>query len=192
MNDICLYHYYEKDFEAFKTLVDLPMEEARNILLKRREEGKFHNPNIDDFLQNRYSSDKKLREAFIKHGGKPQRTAPIYMTLGEHKQWKSAYENAEVIKIPLKEFESNSISFTYGDSFAIFNQELFGEEEYWNKIYFVDEILRIIDKYGMPPYVEYDFKKGIYPTDKHINNHLKYVEAHIWSDGVLNRYRNDK
>ncbi len=110
------------------------------------------------------------------------------MMLGEHKQWASAYENPAVIKIPLTEFDPLTVSFTYGDSFAILDPALFGEEEYWNQVYFADEIIKIIDRYGLPPYVEYDFKRGIYPTDKHINHHLKYVEAHIWSNAVLDRY----
>jgi hypothetical protein len=140
-------------------------------------------------LQKRYDGDKRLREAFIAHGGKPQRIAPVYMMLGEHKQWESAYDNPAIIKIPLDEFDRLTVSFTYGDSFAIFDRDLWCEEEYWNQIYFSDEILQIIDRYGFPPYVEYDFKRGIYPRDKHINHHLKYVEAHIWSNDVLDKYR---
>jgi len=74
----------------------------------------------------------------------------------------------------------------------IFNPTLFGEEEYWNKIYFAHEIMDVIKRYGFPPHVEYDFKRGVYPTDKHINHHLKYVEAHIWDDGVLNKFRSQQ
>gem|GEM_PF-5915154 len=25
--------------------------------------------------------------------------------------------------------------------------------------------------------------------DKHINHHLKYIEAHVWSDKILDKYR---
>ena len=71
------------------------------------------------------------------------------MMLGEHRQWESAYDEAAVVKIPLKEFAGERVSFTYG---------------------------------------EYDFKRSIYPTDKPINHHLKYVEAHVWDDDVLARY----
>ncbi len=186
---IYLYHYFERDFGPFKSLTELPIEEAKQILIAQRATGKFHNPDIEGFLHNRYNRDKHLRDVFIAHGGRPQRTAPIYMMLGEHRQWESAYENPAVIKIPLKEFDRLTVSFTYGDSFAIFNPVLFGEEEYWNKIYFADEILQVIKKHGMPPYVEYDFKRSIYPSDKNINHHLKYVEAHVWDDEILNKYR---
>ncbi|MPM61714.1 hypothetical protein SDC9_108574 [bioreactor metagenome] len=183
-----LYHYYERNFGPFMPLTALPMNEAKEILLIQEAAGKFHNPDIDGFLQKRYDRDKLLREMFIKHGGKPERTAPVYMMLGEHKQWESAYENPAVIKIPLKEFDPLTVSFTYGDSFSVLNSSLFGDEEYWNKVYFADEMLQIIDRLGFPPYVEYDFKRGIYPIDKNINHHLKYVEAHIWSDETIMKY----
>lgn len=47
----------------------------------------------------------------------------------------------------------------------------------------------MIERNGFPPYVEYDFKRSIYPKDKNINHHLKYVEAHVWNDEILNKYR---
>ena len=189
MSELFLYHYFEQDFGPFAPLTALPMEEAKQILIEKKAAGKFGNPDIDGFLQKRYDRDKQLRDIFIKHGGRPQRTTPIYMTLGEHRQWESAYENPAVIKIPFNEFDPVAVSFTYGDSFAIFNPALFGEEEYWNQIYFANEILAVIERNGLPPYVDYDFKGGIYPKDKHINHHLKYVEAHIWDDRILDKYR---
>ncbi|MEI6579619.1 MAG: hypothetical protein WCN92_09185, partial [Eubacteriales bacterium] len=82
-----LYHYFERSFGPFRSLTDLPMEEARQILLERRAAGYIGNPDVEGFLRKRYDRDKKLREAFIAHGGKPVRVSPIYMMLGEHKQW---------------------------------------------------------------------------------------------------------
>lgn len=189
MSDYVLYHYFERDFGPFMPLTALPMEEAKKILMSQRAAGKPVNPDIDGFLQKRYDRDKQLRDVFIAHGGQPKRTPPVYMMLGEHRQWESAYETPAVIKIPLKEFDRMAVSFTYGDSFAIFNPALLGEEEYWNRIYFADEIMEVIRHYGFPPHIEYDFKRGIYPKDKHINHHLKYVEAHVWDDEIISKYR---
>lgn len=189
MDDLFLCHYFERDYGPFMPLTALPMENARQILTAQRAAGTFHNPDIEGFLQKRYDRDKNLRDIFMMKGGQPQRAAPVYMMVGEHRQWESAYENPAVIRIPLKEFDPLTVSFTYGDSFAILDPALFGEEEYWNKVYFADEIVDIIERYGFPSYVEYDFKRGIYPTDKHIHQHLKYVEAHVWCDETLNKYR---
>ena len=185
-----LYHYFERKSGPFMTLTALPIKKSREILYAKRDAGSFANPDIEGFLQKRYARDKQLRDAFIARGGLPQRMTPVYMMLGEHRQWESAYNEPVVIRIPLEAFDPKTISFTYGDSFAILNPMLFNKEDYWNKVYFADEILKVIAHYGLPPYVEYDFKRSIYPTDKSIDHHLKYVEAHVWSDHILNQYRN--
>jgi hypothetical protein len=186
-----LYHYFERAFGPFRPLTALPIEEAREILTRSRKAGHFQNPDIEGFLAKRYDRDKNMRELFIERGGRPQRANPIYFFLGEHCQWKSAYDDPAVIKIPMSEFDLLTVSYTYGDSFAIFDPACFGAEEYWNKLYFAGEILGVIERNGLPPYVEYDFNRGIYPTDKHINRHLKAVEAHVWDDEVLDRYRGE-
>lgn len=189
MSEYYLYHYFEQDFGPFVPLTALPIDEARAILTKQRAIGKFHNPDIEGFLHKRYERDKQLRDKFIQCGGRPNRENPVYFFLGEHRQWESAYENPDVVKIPLGEFDPMTVSYTYGDSFTIFNPALFGEEEYWNKICFADEIIEVIKHHGFPLHVEYDFKRGIYPKDKHLNNHLKYLEAHVWDNAILDKYR---
>ena len=62
----------------------------------------------------------------------------------------------------------------------MFNPALYGSEECWGKIYFADEILEVIERNGYQPYIDCDFKRGIYPKDKNINDQLKYIEAHVW------------
>ena len=186
---IYLYHYFDRTFGPFRSFAALPIEEARQILLARKAAGKPGNPDIEGFLRKRYDRDRQLRDAFIRHGGRPQRANPYYMMLGEHPQWASAYANPAAVKIPLREFDPLTVSFTYGDSFAVFNPALFGPEEYWGKVYFADEILGVIERNGLPPHVEYDFKRRIFPKDKPIDQQLLFVEAHIWSDEVVGRYR---
>jgi hypothetical protein len=178
-----LYRYYEQSESPFLSMTELPMEQVREMLIALQKAGKFGNPNIEAFLKKRYDRDTMLRDAFIRHGGKPERSSPIYFFLGEHRQWASAFEEPAVIKIPLDEFDPKMVSFTYGDSFAVFNPALYGSEEYWGKIYFANEILEVIERNGYPPYIEYDFKRGIYPKDKNINEHLKYIEALILLTG---------
>ena len=189
IHDLYLYRYFELGEDPFLSITDLSIEEARHMLIANLKAGKPGHPNVEKFLQLRYDRDEKLRKAFIKNGGKPERFFPVYFFLGEHRQWASGFENPAVLKIPLDAFARESVSFTYGDSFAVMNPALFGNEEYWNKIYFADEILDVIKRNGYPSYEEYDFKRGIYPKDKHINDCLKYIEAHVWSQAVLDKYR---
>ncbi len=184
-----LYHYFERQSGPFAPLTTLPYEEARGVLIAQKAAGKFRNPDVDGFLKKRYNRDEKLYAFFVEHGGCPQIKNPIYMFLGEQPQWMSAYEDADSIAIPMNEFDPLTVSFTYGDSFAVLNPALFGAEEYWGKVYFANEMKEIIERHGFPPYVEYDFKKGIYPVDKSIHDQLKYIEAQVWNTDVLAKYR---
>jgi len=190
MQEPFLYHYYEHDFGPFQPLTALEPEAARQILQKEQAAGRFHHPDIDGFLQKRYDRDQALREKFRARGGHAPRTSPVYMMLGDDPQWATAYENPAVVKIPLSEIDPKSVSFTYGDSFAILDPALFDGQEYWNQLYFRDEILDVLDRNGYPPRVHYDFKRSVYPKDKHLNHHLKYVEAQVWNDDLFEKYRN--
>lgn len=156
---------------------------------KQRENPKSVNPNIDWFLKSRYEMENKIREMFISIGGKPIRKAPFYMTLGEHPQLMTWYDEPMFIKIPVSEFDIKEVSYTYGDSFPVFNLSLNDGREFWGNVYMYEDMIKLIDKYGYPPYIEYNMIKWIFPSGKPINQHLKYVEAHIWSDDVIKKYR---
>lgn len=170
-------------------LTDLTINEARKIVSAEAEKKQTEYTDVEGFLQMRYGCDARLREAFTERGGRAERNNPVYMMLGEHSSWATAYENPAVIKIPLAEIDPMIVSFTYGDSFVIFGQNEFKMEEYWSKVYFKDEILELISRIGYPPQVTYDFKSENYTKYSPVANHLLYVEAHVWSDKLLNKYR---
>ena len=180
-----LYHYFNSTKPLFRALTSLPFKEAKAIMYAKHEKTSW----IDNFLQKRYAADKNLRDKFISIGGKPIRTSPVYFTLGPNEGMKTWYDNLDWIKIPMSEFDPYTVSFTYGDSFAALNPDLNTGEEYWGNIYRYDDILKLIDKYGYPEDPEYHMGKRIFPKEKPINQYLKYIEAHVWSDDVLDKYR---
>ena len=187
-----LYHYFNKARPPFLTLTSLPFDEAFKVLTSQKDSAEFRDlpPNFfNNFLQKRYGADKVLRDKFISIGGKPIRSSPVYFTLGDNDGMKTWYDNLDWLKIPVNEFDLDTVSFTYGDSFAVFNPDLNTGEEYWGNIYKYDGILKVIDKYGYPEDPEYDMKNRIFPKEKPINHYLKYIEAHVWSDEVLDKYR---
>jgi len=188
-----LYHYYEKGTPPFRTLTSLPFEEAKAVMISGLADKTMFNdlqPTwIDNFLRLRYDSDKTLRERFSSIGGKPARTSPVYFTLGANKGMKTWFEEPAWIKIPMSEFDADTVSFTYGDSFAVFNEALNTGEDWWGQIYKYDGIMRVIEKYGFPEDPPYNMRNKIFPEGRHINHCLKFVEAHVWSDEVLNKYR---
>ena len=81
-------------------------------------------------------------------------------------------------KIPIKEFDVKTVSFTYGDTFPTFSPNVTDDLEYRRKVYTFDEILVVIEKYGMPQ----DF------WDEPVFAQPAYVEAQVWSDYPIYKY----
>lgn len=176
-----LYHYFDETVGAFKNLSDIPLKEAKAVLDKI----KMIKPNTQsakrdaEYVEHRHNCERIIKEEFIKKGGVIQRKSPHYMVV-EHSPWLSSwFENSAFIKIPVEEFDLCTVSFTYGDSMPTFSPRKISEKEYFHKVYTYDEILKIIEKYGFPQNWNDDGKYG----------YERYIEAHIWSDETINRYR---
>jgi len=187
--DLYLYYYYERNLGPFRMLTDFTVDEARKIVTADIGKKNTKYTDVEGFLQMRYGCDARLREAFLARGGRVERNNPVYMMLGEHSSWATAYEKPAVIKIPLAEIDPMTVSFTYGDSFVIFEQNKFSTEEYWGKVYFRDEMLELISRIGYPPQVDYDFKDEDHTKYSPVADHLLYVEVHVWCNKLLNKYR---
>lgn len=84
----------------------------------------------------------------------------------------SWYEDCDFIEIPIEKLDIRTVSFTYGDSHPTFSDRVNDGKEYRKKLYTYEEILKIIDKYGLPQAWNADGKYG--PE--------RYVEAHVWSN----------
>ena len=158
-----LYHFYDARSGPFRSLTSVSQDEAREIIERIKTER---------------NCERMLREAFAKKGGIMEIDSPHYMVL-EFSPWLSTwYEESRYIKIPVEEFDLRTVSFTYGDSMPTFSDSVYDGKEYRKKVYFYDEILEIIKKYGMPQDWNDDGKYG--PE--------RYIEAHIWSDKVIKNY----
>lgn len=175
-----LYHYYDKTIGPFKNLSDLNSEEANQIL----REIAASKPEVQcakrhpGYMKDRVYYENILRNEFEKKGGLITRKVPHYMVV-EHSPWLSTwFENSTFIKIPIEEFDLRTVSFTYGDSHPTFSDRVNDGKEYRKKLYTYDEILGIIEKYGLPQDWNDDGKYG--PE--------RYIEAHIWSDDVIGKY----
>ncbi len=175
-----LYHFFDARTGPFKSLTSISQDEAREVI----ERIKIERPNSqcaarhDKYVPYRHNCERMLREAFAKKGGIMEIDSPHYMVL-EFSPWLSTwYEESRYIKIPVEEFDLRTVSFTYGDSMPTFSDSVCDGKEYRKKVYMYDEILEIIKKYGMPQEWNDDGKYG--PE--------RYIEAHIWSDKVIQKY----
>ncbi|MGN7358119.1 hypothetical protein ACTHPF_15190 [Paenibacillus sp. SAF-054] len=174
---IDLYHYYEEDQGPFKNLSSLELYEAEDILQKLREIGDtFASKRSLDYIRIRRELENKARELFTYKGGKPTSMYPHYMTLGACEWIKEWYKNGKQIKIPITEFNEDSISFTYGDLFPTMRYK--DGKEYRGQVYTLSEINEMLNKYGLPQEWNKEGKNG--PE--------RYIEVQIWNDEVINKY----
>ncbi|MBQ7926826.1 MAG: hypothetical protein IJ335_11115 [Lachnospiraceae bacterium] len=176
-----LYHYYDASVGPFVNLAELPREEARALLenIKKTKPNTQCAQRHDKYVEYRHNCEQILRTEFAKKGGIMERTTPHYLVV-EHSPWLSTwYENSAYVKIPIEEFDLRKVSFTYGDSMPTFSPTINDGKEYRKKLYTYEEILEIIEKYGLPQDWNDDGKYG--PE--------RYIEVHVWSDETINKYR---
>ncbi len=179
-----LYHYYDKSGALFRNLSELPIDEAKAVLEKIKSEKPDSQSaqRNDKYPQYRRNCEEIVRREFTKKGGKILRTPPHYMVV-RHSPWLSAwFENCGIVKISADEFDTDTLSFTYGDSMPTFSEAVNDGKEYRHKVYTYDEIPKIIEKYGLPQDWNDDGKFG--PE--------RYIEVQVWSDGPVSRYKKEK
>ena len=173
------YHYYEKKVGPFVSLSGLEIKEQMKIQSELTTP--FHIENRNEwYYERRKYLEQLVRSMFIKKGGLPLLDVPHYMAIGECPFLATWFKDSEYIRIPVDEFDLQSISFTYGDTFPTFSTRVIEHfpMECRNKVYFFDEIIEIIQKYGLPQ----DSWDGTYESPC-------YVEVQVWSDTPIKHYR---
>ena len=175
-----LYHYYERENGPFRSISELSDTEAEEILRRIRVEKPdiFLAKRPEDYVQKRRKFEGILRSEFLKKGGLAERNTPHYLVVEEVPFFEKWYEDTARIIVDTSELDLRTVSFTYGDSHPTFSGNVKDGKEYRNTLYTYDEILKIIDKYGLPQIWNPDFKYG--PEC--------YIEVQVWSDRGLERW----
>ena len=121
---------------------------------------------------------KAFSEGSLPKAGLYREISALYGS--EHSPWLSTwFENSAFIKIPIEEFDLKTVSFTYGDlTLSLARDPIRWTERNTVKLYTYDEILKLI-KYGLPQDWNDDGRYG--PE--------RYIEAHIWNDEIIDKYR---
>ena len=173
------YHYYEKAKGPFVNLSDLDAENAVKVMDDIRKQGEiFASKRDDSYLARRRELEQIARGIFIKKGGKPIRHVPHYMVIEKCDWLKTWYKQGEYVNIPITSFDLDTVSFSYGDLFPTFSDRVADGKEYRRQVYTYDEILTLIDKYGLPQVWNADGSHG--PE--------RYIEVHVWSDEAIKVY----
>lgn len=163
------------------SLTALPAEQRILILEKiksERPESMCAKRDLE-YIEKRCRCEAILKKEFIAKGGIVEIDSPHYMVV-EHSPWLSTwYEEGDFLKIPIEEFDVRKISFTYGDSMPTFSPLVNDGKEYRKQVYTYEEILQIINKYGLPQ----DW------NDDGAHGPERYIEAHIWTDEPVLSYK---
>ncbi|MBO4928290.1 MAG: hypothetical protein J5379_08600 [Clostridiales bacterium] len=175
-----LYHYFDKRSGPFNSLSKLSKEEAERVL----DQVKCERPDSQSakrdqtYVWKRWNCEAILRREWAAKGGLMDIPSPHYMVV-EHSPWLSTwFEQGDFIRIPIEEFDLRKVSFTYGDSMPTFNPSVNVGKEYHMKIYTYEEILPLIEKYGLPQ----DW------NDDGAHGPERYIEVHVWTDEPIRRY----
>ena len=181
-----LHHYFNKENGPFRSISELPAEKARKVFdsmasyLAERDGGVYNPDQVtDEFIINRHrlrcELEYEMRQKFIGKNGNVSRKHPYYLILSEDDMPDKAllefYKNGVYITTPVEEFDMTTVSFTYGDSFV---QYYHTENSEYELVYTYHEILEIIEAYGWVT----KNKDG-----------WGFVEAQLWSDAQINKYR---
>ena len=174
---IYLYHYFERKIGSFVSVSGLSIEESMKIQSQLTTPFHIENRNQRYYERRKYL-EQLVRSLFIEKGGEPILAVPHYMAIGECPFLATWFEDSEYLKIPINEFDLNTLSFTYGDTFPTFSTSVNDGMEYRKKVYLYDEILALIKKHGLPQ----DTWDGTYASPC-------YVEVQVWSDTPIIHYR---
>lgn len=178
-----LYHYFDKRSGPFKSLTALSEDSAASVLerIKNERPDSLTAKRDDDYIFKRMKCEKIVKKEAESKGILMDIPSPHYLVV-EHSPWLATwFEDPGVIKIPIEEFDTRKISFTYGDSMPTFSPLVTDGKEYRRKVYTYEEILDVIARYGLPQDWNNDGSFG--PE--------RYIEAQVWTDDPVRQYIND-
>ncbi len=179
-----LYHYYEINNGPFRNITELGYQKAAQIQNQITEGWNSKRP--DNYLDLRFSLEKRIKMQFEQKGGRPNRNDPFYFTLGPCDWAKSWYINPGVIKIPLTDLNPEHLSFTYPDSMVSFQFHDEPKLDTYRKdcngqVFLLNELNDLIATYGLPSEEKSEAEERF--------KYDKYIEVQLWDDKVIKKYK---
>ncbi len=170
-DELVLVNYSHPDCVPLMNIMRLPKEEAFRFAAELAREHPdttafYRFADFENYYALRQSQDAYLHARFIQMGGEPEEEHPLsFVAEGSGYLWEWFGKGVRT-ELPLKKIRPCHISFTVGDSGAVFERR--GEAELLS----LDEFRRLFDKHG-----------GLGPLLRGTGFH--YVEAQLWSDEYL-------
>lgn len=178
IKDLFIVNYCHPSCVPLQNIMRLPKEEA----FKKAAELARKNPDTTAFYRFadftnyyplRLQTDKIIRDAFMKLGGKPKEEHPLSFVLQGSDYLKQWFANGSEIRLPLIDIPEEEISFTYGDSGAAIEKR--GSVTLITKKQLLDEIL--------------SFDGTLTEYMQTIDSTCHYIEVQLWNDAVISKLR---
>ena len=184
-------HYYLPGRRPFLNLSNLNSEGVRAVeqeMAQLRAAGNQFRPFGRRYVEWRKLTEERLRQLFIARGGRPQRTAPHYLVLGESPWFEHLAAGMRALRVPLRSLPRDVTSATRPDSFAAMEfGPRFGYPQeakpYHGRVFLLDELNDLIAEFGVPApsWEEHHEDWRQWPDDA-------YVEIQLWSDDPVREH----
>lgn len=172
--DLCIVHYSHPDCMPLKNILRLSRDEAfakaMELSDRHQNSAAFHRfADFERYYPLRCEVDEILRRSFVKLGGDPKEQHPLFFVLQGNAFLKNWFDSGRVTKIPLSIIPSEDISFTFGDSSAVFVRT--------GKVHVMRKETLLASIRSFPGTLEE------YLQEMEDNHH--YIEAQLWDDALL-------
>lgn len=184
-------HYYLAGRRPFLSLSELGDAELASVLADLRalrQAGKQHRPFGPRYMDLRRLTEERLRELFVRAGGRPERPAPHYFVLGASPWFEGLAENMERIQLPLSALPPGQTSITYPDSFTAMQAGIpAGPDQqsrpYRGRVLLLGELPQLVARFGVPdPSWDGEYRAWTtWPAEA-------YIEVQLWADGPTRAY----
>ncbi len=168
MTDLYITHYYYPGTDPWKNIMNYPEDEAFRLageLAKAHPETSsfYRFADFSNYFPKRKEADAYVRARFTELGGRPELEHPYCFVLGESEYLEKWFSNGEKLTIALDALPEEQLSFTLGDSCALFFR---GEEP---EVLTKAELLAEIEAYG-----------SLEAFYKRLPEGCGYVEVQLW------------
>ena len=172
--ELYLVNYRHKESEACKSITELSLEEAKKLAEKLHADSSCRahrrfGASFERYYEDRCKAEEWMYDAFCKQGGTPEKKHPLYFTVQPSEVLSENYGEHCTIQIDLDEIADGDISFTLGDSMAL---------------YYTEKLCQM--------YTKNDLLKQLELYDNDVNKLLEqnkeqsaFIEAQLWNDRYL-------
>ena len=172
-----LVNYRHIDSIPCKSITELPLEEAKKLAEQLHADSSCRahrrfGTDFERYYVDRCKAEQWMYDAFCKLGGTPRKKHPLYFSIQPSDVLSENYGEHCMIQIDLDEIDDGDISFTFGDSMALYYTEKL------NQVFTKNDLFQQLKSY------DNDVNKMLEQNKEQAAS----IEAQLWNDKYLKDY----